>query len=356
MLWKYRVYPRQLHFKEPAGTSRGIYTTRNVWYVLLENAQGRTGVGECAPLPHLSPDASSDYAARLESCLAEFAQNGDLRNAVPETYPSIRFGLETALLHVRAGSVRLFDTPFSRGEEGLPINGLIWMGNYQKMLERVEQKLAQGFTCLKFKIGGIDFESECDLLRLVRKRFPDPGLLEIRLDANGAFTEENCMARLERLASFKPHSIEQPVRPGLWRLMERVCRESPVPVALDEELIGVCGQQREELVKTLRPAWLVLKPTLHGGIAGCCKWVDLACANGAGYWVTSALESAVGLNAIAQWRATEPCDMPQGLGTGQLFTDNFEGMPVSLRGAAIHCDPALPEPDLRTWLESPAQA
>ncbi len=338
------IYPRLLHFIEPAGTSRGVYTTRAVWYVVVEDGEGRRGVGECAPLPDLSVDAGPDYGERLAACCRRLEAGADLKEAVPANCPSMRFGLETALLHLEAGTVRLFDTAFSRGEEDIPINGLVWMGSRDRMLERMEEKLAAGFRCLKFKIGGIDFESECGLLELVRQRCPSPDDLELRLDANGSFTKENAMERLERLARFRPHSLEQPVRQGQWPLMAELCRRSPIPLALDEELIGVTGEDRERLMDTVRPAWLVLKPSLHGGIAGCSVWRELAAVHGAGCWITSALESNVGLNAIAQWRATWPCDMPQGLGTGQLFTDNCEGMPTGLAGSAMHCDPGAPEP------------
>ncbi|MDO5536187.1 MAG: o-succinylbenzoate synthase [Desulfovibrionaceae bacterium] len=350
MAWQFTIVPRLLHFREPAGTSRGVYTVRQVWYVVLSDGEGRTGVGECAPLHDLSADAGPDYAERLEACCFQFCETGDLYASVPAGCPSMRFGLETALCHLRAGSLRFFDTAFSRGEEDVPINGLVWMGDHDRMLERMEAKLAQGFHCLKFKIGGIDFESECDLLRRVRERCPDPAELEIRLDANGSFTPENAMERLEILASFRPHSLEQPVRQGQWPLMAELCRRSPVPLALDEELIGVPEEAREDLLAVIRPAWLVLKPTLHGGMKGCEEWIDLAGQYGCGFWVTSALESNIGLNAIAQWRAKRPCDMPQGLGTGQLFTDNCEGMPSAMRGPVVHCDPARPEPDLTAWL------
>ena len=350
MSWHTRVLPRLLHFIEPAGTSRGVYTTRSVWYAVLYDDAGRMGVGECAPLPDLSCDAGDDYTERLEACCQRFCETGDVYESVPENCPSMRFGLETALLHCQKGTVRFFETPFSRGEKDIPINGLVWMGDHEKMLERMKAKLALGFRCLKFKIGGIDFESECDLLERVRSLYPDPKDLEIRLDANGSFTAENALARLERLAKFKPHSIEQPVRQGNWPLMADLCRKSPIPIALDEELIGVFGAKKEELAAQIRPAYLVLKPSLHGGIKGCEEWIQLAEKYQTGHWATSALETNIGLNAIAQWLGQKEISLPQGLGTGQLFEDNCESMPVSLHGSAMHCDPGLPEPDLLSWL------
>ncbi len=344
------LHPRTLHFKEPAGTSRGVYRTREVCYVLLRDVEGRLGAGECAPLPDLSCDAGPDYLERLEQVCRRFAATGDLDLSVPDSCPSMRFGLETALLHLQAGSVRFFDTPFARGEEDIPINGLVWMGSRDEMLARMEAKIAEGFRCVKCKIGGISFEQECGLLALLRERFPDPGELELRLDANGAFTPENALARLEKLAVFRPHSIEQPLRQGQWDRMAEICRQSPVPVALDEELIGVPAARRRELIERLRPAWLVLKPSLHGGRQGCAAWMAEAEAAGCGCWVTSALESNVGLNAIAQLCGTRPCLLPQGLGTGRLFTDNCEILPIALKGPAMHCDPSLPEPDLAAWI------
>ncbi len=350
MAWHYRLVHRLLHFIEPAGTSRGVYTTRDAWYVVLSDDAGRYGVGECAPLPDLSCDAGPDYAERLEKVCQDFCATGSVDSACPEKSPSMRFGLETALLHYEKDSVRFYDTPFSRGEKDIPINGLVWMGNHQKMLERMEAKLAMGFKCLKFKIGGIDFESECDLLSRVRALYPEPCDLEIRLDANGSFSADNAMERLERLAKFRPHSLEQPVRQGNWQLMADLCKNSPIPLALDEELIGVTGTRKKELVETIRPAYLVIKPSLHGGIRGMEEWIELAGKYGVGHWVTSALESNIGLNAIAQWLGREDPSMPQGLGTGQLFSDNCELMPASLRGAAMHCDPCAAEPDLASWL------
>lgn len=351
MHWSVTIHPRTLHFKEPAGTSRGVYLVHDVWYVALQGEEGHFGVGESAPLPDLSCDAGPGYAARLEAACRAFGRSGDLDAAVPPDAPSIRFGLETALAHAKAGSVRLFDTPFGRGERDIPINGLIWMGSHEQMLARLEAKMAQGFRCIKFKIGAIDFDLECDLIRRIRERYPDPKELEIRLDANGGFTPENAPARLERLAAFRPHSIEQPVRQGQWEEMGKLCRESPIPIALDEELIGVHETARKEaLLDAIRPAYVILKPSLHGGMKGCDEWIALASSRGIGHWATSALESNIGLNAIAHWCATRDPAMPQGLGTGQLFTDNMEGYPLSIRRCALHFDAGAPEPDLAAWL------
>lgn len=350
MTWQYTIRSRTLVFKEEAITSRGSYRERTVWYVALHNpVTDAWGIGECAPLPGLSEDDGPDFAARLDAVCRDFVETGDLRASVPTSFPAARFGLETALLHARAGSVRFFSTPFSRGEEDLPINGLVWMGDRETMARRIEEKLAAGFTCVKCKIGGIDFESELELLRGIRERFPDPKTLELRLDANGAFTPENALERLEALAEFSPHSIEQPIRQGQWDKLAEVCANSPIPVALDEELIGVHDGDCSRLLDTVRPAYLVLKPTLHGGLKGCERWIDLACTHDCGFWVTSALESNVGLNAIAQWCGTLEHDLPQGLGTGRLYVENCP-MPVAMRGCGLHCDPKAPEPDVRAWV------
>ena len=351
MSWKVTIVPRTLHFREPAGTSRGVYLTHDVWYVVLEDKEGRFGVGECAPLPDLSQEAGPDYEERLHEYCRAFAKSGDIYGSVPSSYPSVRFGLETALRHAQRGTIRLWDTPFSRGEKDITINGLVWMGSHDKMLERLDAKMKAGFHCVKLKIGAIGFDEECDLMRHIRMRYPDPGELELRLDANGGFTPENAMQRLEKLAEFRPHSIEQPIRQGQWEASGRLCASSPVPIALDEELIGLNdAKQKADMLDAVHPKYIILKPTLHGGLRGSEEWIRLAGERGIGFWATSALESNDGLNAIAQWRAASDCTMPQGLGTGQLFTDNMESYPLSIRGEALHFDPDAPEPDLRSWL------
>ena len=224
------------------------------------------------------------------------------------------------------------------------------MGDKKTMVRRMEEKLEQGFSCIKCKIGGIDFESELEMLGILRSLAPDPQKVELRLDANGAFAPEEADKKLEALAKFSPHSIEQPIRKGQWQEMARLCKTSPIPIALDEELIGVPRRERLKLVEEIAPAYFVLKPSLHGGFKGCEQWIDLAIMSGAGFWVTSALESNIGLNAIAQWCGTLDCPLPQGLGTGKLFSDNCEIMPVHIVGTALHCDPAAHEPDLLAWL------
>ncbi|MBR1389392.1 MAG: o-succinylbenzoate synthase [Prevotella sp.] len=329
---EYRIEERTLHFKQPAGTSRGVYTERKSWFVHLSEG-GRTGVGECAPLPDLSCDVGPDYGERLERFCADLCLSGEIDYEVLRDYPSMLFGLETALLNLRQGD-RLFDTAFSRGEEGIPINGLVWMGNYEEMLQRMEQKLEQGFRCVKLKIGAIDFEQELDLVKRIRDRFSFHEV-ELRLDANGAFPFEEALYKLELLSQYAIHSIEQPIRQGQWAFMAELCRESPLPIALDEELIGVNDpEMKAHMLNIIKPRYIILKPSLHGGMQGCREWIEAAREQGIGSWITSALESNIGLNAIAQFASDVYGDdirMPQGLGTGQLFTDNIP-MPLEIRG------------------------
>lgn len=371
-----QIIPKTLHFHQPAGTSRGTYTTRKVWYLLLtdEKNPGRQGIGECAPLPALSCDDRPDYEEILRKICNDTAEQGkpDLDSLRP--YPSILFGLETAFRHWKTGSLALWDTPFSRGEAGIPINGLIWMGDYRKMLDQIETKMKSGFRCIKLKIGAIGFEEEITLLRHIRKHYSSHEI-ELRVDANGAFSPSEALDKLNRLAELDLHSIEQPIRAGQWEEMARLTAETPLPIALDEELIGWnTEQEKKKLLAAIRPHYLVLKPSLHGGLSGCAEWISLCrgffpdtphtpededhlsipdpspltqhlrspetpdTSSCPAWWITSALESNIGLNAIAQWCATLPNPLPQGLGTGLLFTDNID-LPLSIRKDCLWFDP-----------------
>ena len=340
---KINVSERVLHFKQPAGTSRGVYTERRIWLVSISD--GRTiGRGECAPLLDLSCDAMEP--AVYKKVLREFCDRVELTGEIPyeemRDYPSMLFGLETAMMDVRSKKADrkgiLFDTPFARGEQGITINGLVWMGNHEEMLQRMEEKLEQGFRCVKLKIGAIDFEQEMDLIKRIRERFSFREV-ELRLDANGAFPYEEALYKLELLSQYNIHSIEQPIRQGQWAFMADLCRESPLPIALDEELIGVNdAEMKRHMLGVIKPRYIILKPSLHGGMVGCREWIDAARDMGIGSWITSALESNIGLNAIAQFcadvygtssRGGEM--MPQGLGTGLLFTDNVD-MGLEIRG------------------------
>ena len=331
---RFEIEEKTLHFKQPAGTSRGVYTTRKVWLVRLSDGE-REGVGECAPLPDLSCDAMDDeeYRSILNRVCEEFCQRQELDNDSWRQYPSMLFGLETAWLNMTNGDL-LFDTAFSRGEVGIPINGLVWMGSYEEMLKRMEEKLEKGFRCVKLKIGAIDFDQELDLVKRIRERFSHHEV-ELRLDANGAFKYEEALYKLELLSQYAIHSIEQPIKAGQWAYMAELCRESPLPIALDEELIGVNDpEMKRHMLNIIKPRYIILKPSLHGGMQGCREWIETAKDMGIGSWITSALESNIGLNAIAQFASDVYGDhitMPQGLGTGQLFTDNID-MGLEIRG------------------------
>ena len=328
------IQERVLHFKQPAGTSRGIYTERRSWLVTIHDGE-RQGLGECAPLPDLSCDAMPPYLYNkvLRGFCDQVEQTGEIPYEDMRDYPSMLFGLETALLNMRRGEC-LFDTPFARGEVGIPINGLVWMGSYEEMLSRLETKLEQGFHCVKLKVGAIDFDRELDLVKRIRERFSHHDV-ELRLDANGGFLFDEALYKLELLSQYAIHSIEQPIKQKQWAMMAELCRESPLPIALDEELIGINDPDaKRQMLRIIKPRYIVLKPSLHGGMMGCREWIEIARDEGIGSWITSALESNIGLNAIAQFCSEvygENIKMPQGLGTGQLFTDNIP-MPLEVRG------------------------
>ena len=334
-MYKTEITKRTLHFKQPAGTSRGIYTTHGIWLVSIfsDENPGRAGVGECAPLPDLSCDASSNYEARLRELLSVLEMTGRLDYDLMKPYPSMLFGIETAMLNLKNGHI-LFDTPFAHGKEGIPINGLVWMGSFEEMSGRLEKKIEEGFKCVKLKIGAIDFESELELVKCIRRRFSKDSI-QLRVDANGGFSVEDAPRVLERLARFDIHSIEQPIRQGHWKDMAELCRNTPLPIALDEELIGVnMTDMKEELLDRIRPQYLVLKPSLHGGMKGTEEWVQLAGERNIGSWITSALEGNVGLAAVAQLAAYiygSGITLAQGLGTGGLYTDNLPAV-TEIRG------------------------
>ncbi|WP_018464688.1 o-succinylbenzoate synthase [Segatella paludivivens] len=334
------ISERTLHFKQPAGTSRGVYTTRKSYYLTItdDDRPGIKGVGECATLPDLSCDAVPEYFKILSDVCRMVEQTGNIPYDILRPYPSILFGLETAFAQLEAnGSTRLYNTPFGRGEEGITINGLVWMGTFEEMYSRLETKLKAGFHCVKLKIGAINFDKELDLIKHIREAF-DKNTIELRVDANGGFSPDNAMERLEALAKYDIHSIEQPIKQHQWSEMARLCKETPLPIALDEELIGVnVKSMKEYLLDSIRPQYIILKPSLHGGMYGCDEWIQLAKERGIGSWITSALESNVGLNAIAHYCAKTygpSVSMPQGLGTGQLFTDNID-MPLVIDGDKI---------------------
>ena len=283
-----------------------------------EACPGREGWGECAPLPQLSVDDLPDYEGVLRGICAEVARTGQVDTERWREYPSMLFGLETALRHLERGTYALWDTPFSRGEEGICINGLIWMGDHDAMYRQIREKLEAGFRCVKLKIGAIGLEEELDLLRFIRRHFPAREV-ELRVDANGAFAPAEALDKLKRLAELDLHSIEQPIRAGQWDEMAGLTSVSPLPVAFDEELIGHCSlEAKRRLLDALHPQYIVLKPSLHGGFSGCREWIEEAEKRNVGWWITSALESNVGLNAIAQWCATWHTSDAAGIGHGDV--------------------------------------
>lgn len=326
-----------LNFKRPAGTSRGVYTTRDSWVISLWDDENPSQIayGECAPLPDLSCDFNENYEDKVKEVCKRVEDFFYWLDDGLIDYPSILFGLETALIDFQNGAKQLlFDTPFTRGEDGILINGLIWMGAPDYMREQIQEKLDQGFHCIKLKIGANAIDDELEILSSIRKEFPKEKL-EIRVDANGAFASDEVMPILERLAELDIHSIEQPIHQGQIGAMRFLCRKSPIAIALDEELIGVNTlEEKRKLLKNTKPQYIILKPSLHGGISGCEEWIELAEAKNIGWWVTSALESNIGLNAIAHWTSSTGVTMPQGLGTGQLFTNNFES-PLEIKGDCL---------------------
>lgn len=339
MDYSYHISPYRLIFKKPAGTSRGVYHKRDVWYIYLTSDKypGRVGIGECAPLPNLSCDDVPEYEDLLHAYCEKFCETGQIDYKELMQFPSILFGIETALTHLETGSLAFYNTPFAHSEAGIPINGLIWMGDYQSMYQQIESKLAEGFHCIKLKIGAIDFAEELELIRLIRERYTEKDI-EIRLDANGAFPTDSALHRLNELAKYDIHSIEQPIAAGQWSQMAALVKNSPIPIALDEELIGITHlPDKKHLLDEIHPHYIILKPSLHGGISGSDEWIKLADERDIKWWITSALESNIGLNAIAQYCASLNNALPQGLGTGALYINNIES-PLYMNHSSLWFD------------------
>ena len=337
---------RTLHFRKPARTSRGEYLTHDAIIITIRDEEGkRIGLGECAPLPDLSSDRDaytrmSDVARLIEQALASENYAETLR-----PYPALLFALESAMYDYQQNPL-LYDTPFAHSEVGIPMNGLVWMADYDDMLSQVKLKLRQGFRCIKLKIGAIDWDEELKLIQTIRSRF-SKDTLELRVDANGAWRAEEAEEKIRSLATYDIHSIEQPIAPYQWKEMAHLCRlqdeamklgEKHLPIALDEELIGVNTlEEKRLLLDTIRPQYIVIKPTLHGGMTGSMEWVSEANKRGIGSWMTSALESNIGLRNVALLAARvygPHITFPQGLGTGLLYTDNIE-MDLELRGSKM---------------------
>jgi o-succinylbenzoate synthase len=329
-----------LKFSFPAHTSRGTLFEKPSWFIFLEK-DGFTSVGECSVIPGLSPEYDLHYEQKIIDFATSVNQGNMPGMQELNPYPSIHFGMETALLelHNREEGI-LFPSAFTRGNESIAINGLIWMGNKSEMMERIREKLTKGFKVLKMKVGSLDFAEELQLLKSIRSEYA-AGDLEIRLDANGAYNPAEASDKLLRLSEMHIHSIEQPIKPGQWDEMARLAEMSPIPVALDEELIGLkTKEEKEKMMDTIRPPYIILKPGLLGGTEICNEWIYLAQIHNASWWATSALESNIGLNAIAQWVFTLKPTMIQGLGTGQVFTNNIPS-PLNLQGDKLFYSPDL---------------
>ncbi|WMW78663.1 o-succinylbenzoate synthase [Flavobacterium sp. 20NA77.7] len=312
-----------LQFKRPSGTSRGVMTEKETWFLILE-ANGKRGIGECGLLRGLSIDDRPEYEEKLQWVCENIHLGKDSLWEALKEFPSIQFGVEMAFLSLESETpFLLFPSAFTKGEQAISINGLVWMGEPEFMKTQIEEKLSDGFKCIKLKIGAIDFQQELDLLAFIRSHF-DEKIIELRVDANGAFTESEALHKLNQLAVYKLHSIEQPIQKGQEKIMAKLCKQTPFPIALDEELIGVFEyDEKVKLLDTIQPHYIILKPSLIGGIKGSLEWIALAEERNIGWWITSALESNIGLNAIAQFTFTLNNMMPQGLGTGGLYTNNF---------------------------------
>lgn len=325
-----------LNFKRPSGTSRGVLNFKETYFLILKTEE-KLGIGECGLLRGLSIDDRPDYEEKLNGLCKniDLGENEeDLYEALTE-FPSIQFGVETAFKSLHSESpFELFPSEFTRGEASIPINGLVWMGDKVFMKEQISEKLKQGFTCIKMKIGAIDFKTEWELLKSIRTEF-SASEVELRVDANGAFSKNEALEKLKILSDLELHSIEQPIKQGQWQEMARLCEETPLPIALDEELIGIfLEDEKINLLETIKPQFIILKASLIGGFRGSDAWIALAEKYGAGWWITSALESNVGLNAISQYTFTKNSKLPQGLGTGSLYTNNVES-PLEVSSGAL---------------------
>jgi len=313
-----------LNFKRPSGTSRGILKTKETWFIILTK-NGKQGIGECGILRALSIDDRLDYEEKLKWVCKNISLGLEKLLIEIFEFPSIQFGLEQAFLSIQSQTTfELFPSEFTSGEKSIPINGLVWMGTKEFMRTQIKEKIALGFSCIKMKIGAIDFETELELLISIRKEFSSKEI-ELRVDANGGFAPEEALEKLKRLSELEIHSIEQPIKQGQFEEMAFLCEKTPLPIALDEELIGVFSvTKKQEILQIIQPQFIILKPSLIGGFKGSEEWIKEAKKLNISWWITSALESNVGLNAIAQFTFTLQNNMPQGLGTGGLYTNNFD--------------------------------
>jgi o-succinylbenzoate synthase len=335
---RYKKY--NLILKRPAGTSRGILHEKTSWFILIydDDYPEISGIGECGPLKGLSIDDRLDYEFKLEKVCSMIDNYVNQIEGLEEC-PSINFGLEMAMADLNHGGRKIpFPSDFTSGLDSIAINGLVWMGTFDSMQRQIREKIESGFTCIKLKIGSIDFNEELKLIRSVRKNFPSSDI-ELRVDANGAFSPEKAMEKLNRLSEFNIHSIEQPIKQGQWDKMAELCKTTPIPIALDEELIGVTDyNEKKRLIDFIQPRFIILKPSLLGGFKASEEWINLASERKIGWWITSALESNIGLNAIAQWAYTLGNKIPQGLGTGLLYVNNIHS-PLKINSGRLFFDP-----------------
>ncbi len=321
-------------FKFPAGTSRGILLHKNSSFLMLEK-DGFTGIGECSTIPNLSIDPENLYHDKLVEICELLNAGVDLDSIDLSAFPSISFGLEAALFDLKShGTKVLFQNSFSEGKFGIPINGLVWMGDKAFMQKQIREKITAGFRCIKLKVGALDFDTELGIITDIRHEFSAADI-EIRLDANGGFSIGDALQKLEKLAAFSIHSIEQPIRQQQFDSMAELCRLSPIPIVLDEELIGVQSSDKENLLNKIKPAYVILKPSLLGGFSASEEWIQLSQKYHIEWWITSALESNIGLNAIAQWTASLGSELPQGLGTGQIYHNNIPS-PLVIEHAKLY--------------------
>ena len=333
---KASFFPYRLEFKQASGTSRGILKSKETWFIKIEDEHA-TGFGECGMFRGLSCDDRPDFESKLKWVCHHIDLGLEQLLIELIDFPSIQFGLEMAFLDLLSDSSNvLFPSKFTSGKGSIPINGLIWMGDEQFMKSQIRSKIDAGFDCLKIKIGAIDFDTELSLIKAIRKEY-DVETIELRVDANGAFSPLEAMEKLNRLSDFNLHSIEQPIRQGQFDAMAELCAHAPLPIALDEELIGIHDvTKRGLLLQTINPQYIILKPTLIGGFSGSQSWIDIAEKQSVDWWITSALESNIGLNAIAQWTYQLNVNRPQGLGTGALYTNNIEAPLKIYNGRLIY--------------------
>ena len=327
-----------LKFKNPSGTSRGVLRTKETWFLIIKDGN-KTGIGECGLLKGLSVDDRPDYEDTLHWVCENIHRGEETLLSDLTEFPSIQIGVETAFLSLKAKNpFELFPSKFTEGEDSIPINGLVWMGDKEFMNSQIKEKIASGFKCIKMKIGAIDFETEMELLKGMRNQF-SANEIELRVDANGAFSPAEAFEKLKRLSDLQLHSIEQPIKAGQWEALAKLCEQTPLPIALDEELIGVFEESnKKKLLQTIKPQYIILKPSLIGGFRASDTWIELAENQNCGWWITSALESNVGLNAIAQYTFTKNSNLPQGLGTGSLYTNNINA-PLEVNNGFLKYNP-----------------